>query len=925
MFLNHSVLLKLNNRSLHLKRKAVKKISLLILILSSIYLQTSAQNVPDGMSYQAVARDKTGKIISSNTIAIKISLRDDAEAVTYYSEIHQVVTNESGLFSLVIGRGLVVSGNFLAVPWSTKNIWMDLATKSVLSADFETVYSTEMMAVPYAFHAGKASMITGGAVPYYLPGGNVMNGPVPAVSWQITGNSGTNPPTEYLGTSDLKDLYFKTNAQERARILSTGNMSITTNLTVGIDLTVQRDATINRDLRVKDDMVIDSNLSVKRNAMFNTVGGSTMVYGPFTVDKQSPSVLTGTLRVDQITNLNDSLTVTTNKPTILTGTLRVNGTTNLYNNFNVNSQSPSVMTGTLRVDSNVTFNNHLILDNPNWNSLDSATGALVVAGGAGIGKNLNVGGDLRVSGNTEFAGQVKITDARPSENPDSGALVVSGGVGIGKQLNVGGYSHFYDSIRIDSAVRLMSTLSVYDSVLLNNKMTVNNIATLNGRVVANGQMIIEDQALANSDQSDYENYPLQVDAGKQGIAVKVAGSTDASNNYMAFFDNSGMQGRIEGVSVGQYQNTAEYQAAIRALNARVLSMEFTVSGLAISEAAALVNLGAALISTTPCVGLGVCATVPIPSMIASAALSATAMTVALAASSYVLNDLYNERSNYQNAANNVSGVTYESGAGDYAEYLELADHSEKIHPGDIVGLKGNKISRNTANADKIMVVSTRPIVSGNMPADKTFFRQVAFLGQVPVKVMGKVNPGDYILPDGNNFGIGRAVAPSELKNEDIKNVAGVAWSASGISSPISTINVAVGLVPVTNQNEVEALQNELKLLSQELTESDLQLQKLLPGYMDENLTASTQPVATPVFTPLRQDQIFYHPLSRQVISDVYQSAIASLEVTQPSVFEILKTEKLINDPAFRQNVIDRVYTKVQESQKEMKDQNSILR
>ncbi|PXW14310.1 hypothetical protein C8D70_10712 [Chryseobacterium sp. CBTAP 102] len=39
-------------------------------------------------------------------------------------------------------------------------------------------------------------------------------------SWNITGNSGTNPPTNFIGTIDDKDLVFKTNNMERLRFLS---------------------------------------------------------------------------------------------------------------------------------------------------------------------------------------------------------------------------------------------------------------------------------------------------------------------------------------------------------------------------------------------------------------------------------------------------------------------------------------------------------------------------------------------------------------------------------------------------------------------------------------------------------------------------------------------------------------------------------
>jgi len=47
-----------------------------------------------------------------------------------------------------------------------------------------------------------------------------------AQSWSLTGNSGTNPLTNFLGTKDNKPLLFKTNKAERMRISPTGLVGI---------------------------------------------------------------------------------------------------------------------------------------------------------------------------------------------------------------------------------------------------------------------------------------------------------------------------------------------------------------------------------------------------------------------------------------------------------------------------------------------------------------------------------------------------------------------------------------------------------------------------------------------------------------------------------------------------------------------------
>jgi hypothetical protein len=62
----------------------------------------------------------------------------------------------------------------------------------------------------------------------------------------------------------------------------------------------------------------------------------------------------------------------------------------------------------------------------------TTTGALAISGGAGIGKNLYVGGNIQIAGLTT------ITNTTNSFSPITGALVILGGVGIVGNLNVGG-------------------------------------------------------------------------------------------------------------------------------------------------------------------------------------------------------------------------------------------------------------------------------------------------------------------------------------------------------------------------------------------------------------------------------------------------------------------------------------------------------
>lgn len=143
----------------------------------------------------------------------------------------------------------------------------------------------------------------------------------------------------------------------------------------------------------------------------------------------------------------------------------------------------------------------------------------------------------------------------------------------------------------------------------------------------------------------------------------------------------------------------------------------------------------------------------------------------------------------------LGGVTYETGSGDYAEWLERADHNEKITIGDVVGVIGDKITKNTEGAGRIMVASWKPCVLGGMPeaGKEAFYQKVAFMGQIPVKMVCAVKKGDYIVPDGANNGYAKAISPKDISAGDINKVFGVAWEDAPSGGKF--VKIAVGLKP----------------------------------------------------------------------------------------------------------------------------------
>lgn len=143
--------------------------------------------------------------------------------------------------------------------------------------------------------------------------------------------------------------------------------------------------------------------------------------------------------------------------------------------------------------------------------------------------------------------------------------------------------------------------------------------------------------------------------------------------------------------------------------------------------------------------------------------------------------------------NGAGGVTYRSFGADYAELLLPHDESESFEPGDVVAVHGGKITKDTSKAEQIMVISTNPIVLGNSPPEgDDQYQKVAFIGQAPVKVIGAVQSGDYLLASTQHNGSAIAKPASALTLSDRNLILGRAWEGNQEEGE-KLVNAAVGL------------------------------------------------------------------------------------------------------------------------------------
>ncbi|MBK8506232.1 MAG: hypothetical protein IPL46_30950 [Saprospiraceae bacterium] len=140
--------------------------------------------------------------------------------------------------------------------------------------------------------------------------------------------------------------------------------------------------------------------------------------------------------------------------------------------------------------------------------------------------------------------------------------------------------------------------------------------------------------------------------------------------------------------------------------------------------------------------------------------------------------------------NGTGGISYVSTGADYAEYLPTLHQDEHFQPGDVIGVHQGQISRHTAGAAQVMVVTDQAAVLGNMPQDTTGYQKVSFIGQLPVRVRGPVQAGDWIVPDGQHQGV--AIALSSRDITPAHQIVGQAWESSA-DPGVKRVNTAVGL------------------------------------------------------------------------------------------------------------------------------------
>ncbi len=139
----------------------MKKILHLLMVLVIGCSSGFAQS-PQGLNYQAVAYDASGQPNSNKPIGIRLSILDgSATGTIVYEETQSPTTDNTGLFSLVIGNGNVVSGAFNAINWGNGSKWLKTEVDITGGTNYIVMGTSQFVSVPYSLYANKAGFNSG--------------------------------------------------------------------------------------------------------------------------------------------------------------------------------------------------------------------------------------------------------------------------------------------------------------------------------------------------------------------------------------------------------------------------------------------------------------------------------------------------------------------------------------------------------------------------------------------------------------------------------------------------------------------------------------------------------------------------------------------------------------------------------------------
>ena len=139
------------------------KKSLLLLTFALLLISTTLNSqTQKGINYQAVAHNSNGAVLDNKPVGVRFSfIKGPLPGSNLYVETHSISTNKFGLFSVVMGKGEVITGAFSTINWNSGDIYLKVEIDPAGGTNFSEMSTTLLQAVPYALNSEKANLAEG--------------------------------------------------------------------------------------------------------------------------------------------------------------------------------------------------------------------------------------------------------------------------------------------------------------------------------------------------------------------------------------------------------------------------------------------------------------------------------------------------------------------------------------------------------------------------------------------------------------------------------------------------------------------------------------------------------------------------------------------------------------------------------------------
>ena len=468
--------------------KFIKKIFCFILLIAINKVSyTQVASVPQGILFQAVARDANNNAASNRNIYVQIAIkRATTNGTTDYAESFKVVSSQEGIFSIVIGQGTRISGvsSLTSLEWTKYTYFVNLkiAIEPTLpdpswtaANNYVDIGTSQLWTVPYSFTSNNAifsdsaSTITG--ILTSNKGGTGVNN-----------NGKTITIANNIITKGIGDLTINTTAASNVIFPISGILANTQyvsdriaadtiSLSDRIDkLGVNSSANINLKLNIADtNTMLNSRIGKDTISLSNRIN--------LKADKLNAKI-DSSLYVKGKTTITDSLLVRNSVK--IDSNLYIGGKLTVESGFDF-TDSLTVARGA-RIDSSLLLKGKLLLKD-----------SLVASGNARIDLNLNVNGRTRLSDSLSVRGVTRLNDS----------LTVRGVTRLSDSLTVKGITRLNDSllvrnsVKIDSNLYIGGKLTVASGFDFKDSLTVARGARIDSSLLLKGKLLLKDSLVAS--------------------------------------------------------------------------------------------------------------------------------------------------------------------------------------------------------------------------------------------------------------------------------------------------------------------------------------------------------------------------------------------------------------------------------------------